>query len=99
MNQLAGKLFELTKLGEDCFDAEKEPLDNVSECRMAAQKLRKNIKRYFKEGTWSHLPKGCDLWYDKDVFWNKHETGGKDSRAQAICKSGKYIHRYYVVVS
>ena len=90
MNQLAEKVFDLSQPGEDCFDAGKEPLDNVGECQMAAKKLGKNFKR---EDTWSVFPKGCVLYAGfKIVVWNKHEMGGKISHIQAICKTGKYIH-------
>ena len=87
-------MFDLSKPGEDCFDVRKEPLDNVGECKMAAKKLGKN---FIREDTWSVFPKGCVFITGlKKVFWNKHETGGKISHIQAICKTGNYIHHYYI---
>ena len=94
LNRLAEKVFDLSKPGEDCFDVRKEPLDNVGECKMAAKKLGKN---FIREDTWSVFPKGCVFITGlKKVFWNKHETGGKISHIQAICKTGNYIHHYYI---
>ena len=87
-------MFDLSKPGEDCFDVRKEPLHNVGECKMAAKKLGKN---FIREDTWSVFPKGCVFITGlKKVFWNKHETGGKISHIQAICKTGNYIHHYYI---
>ena len=97
-NQLAETRFDLSKLGEDCSDAGKEPLDNVGECEAAAQKLGKNFQR---EDTWSVFPKGCVLYTgSKNVFWNNHETGGKIGHMQAICKNtGKYMGLYVIDLS
>ena len=97
MNPLVEKRFDLSKLGENCFDAGKQPLDNVRECQRAAQKLGKN---FIREDTWSVFPKGCVLYTGyKNVFWNKHETGGKVSHIQAICKTGVYGEYFNLLVN
>ena len=85
--------FELTRLGRDCNDGQKESISSIEECREAARELGQIFLEY--DFSWSDRTKGC-ISRELHVYWNKHNTGNKHHvpKYSAVCrKTGKYTSR------
>ena len=97
--------WEVTEEGKNCSDVGGIPLDNSTQCQLAAEALG-NV--YSGSAYWPDVPNGCILsvkdWNYNQVYWNIQtgppvthlRTAGDGSKA--ICKTvGKnYIDRYSI---
>ena len=71
-------------------------IEDASECQAAVMELNnlgENLK-YWNDIKESDYPSGCYVYWtssNTNVYWNKHDTGDKNTKARPICKrKGKY---------
>ena len=94
--------WEVTEEDKDCSYVGGIPLNNSTQCQLAAEALGK-VYSGSNVPPWTDVPNGCILsvleWNYNKVYWNT-DTGGTQNGYKAICKiNGKnYIDRYSINV-
>ena len=81
-----GPIFQEAGKGKfDCSELDGEGIFRELECENVAVKLD---KKFEKNETSDKYPKGCYVYNDGDVYWNKHSVGAAETDSSPICKVG-----------
>merc|ERR1712048_238641 len=78
--------YKRSALNENKCPEGSKPILDEEECKKAAE-----INQYKSSHPWDTIPKGCLTYvggkFDKQVFFNTHETGAPWNETQLICKT------------
>ena len=90
--------YVLSKIGSHCGDIPgRSNVQNMFECRMAISSIGKLLNVSVESRITNrricespNLPKGC-IFFENVVFWNHHQFGNLNGKAQHVCKIGNCI--------
>ena len=88
----------LSEVGSHCGDIPgRSNVPNMFECRMAVSSIERELNVSVESRITNRrscespdLPKGC-IFFENAVFWNRHQMGNLNGKAQHVCRIGNCI--------
>ena len=94
---VSGLKYFLTAKNSLCLETKDLAVEDLQSCKEAVDVIKTDIPEAHFEMTEddAHFPKGCYLYNNVNVYFNKHSSGSSHARSRQICKAnilmkGKY---------
>ena len=86
-----GKNYVYAGFGQTCLDANAEIIEDLSECKTAANEMGRNFTMTTNE---ANFPTGCYVYWDSSnnnisqAYFNTNSTDTRNDAGNPICKRG-----------